>query len=86
METLQQILNHLKQDQIVVTDFDQLSNLVQDVLQKEPGTNPSSIWEDTLKDIFTLFKSISLISGSQTLKQKPSSLKNPFFDTASFQH
>jgi diguanylate cyclase (GGDEF)-like protein len=69
METLQQILNHLKQDQIVATDFDQLSNHILGMLQNEFGAHFSSIGRDTLKDVITLFQSIPLISGSQNLKQ-----------------
>jgi len=69
METLQQILNHLKQDQIVAADFDQLSNHILGMLQNEFGAHFSSIGRDALKDVITLFQSISLISGSQNLKQ-----------------
>ena len=59
METLQQILNHLNQDHIVVTDFVQLSNLIQQILRNEPDARPSSHEEGAFQDIFTLFQSFS---------------------------
>ena len=69
METLQQILNHLNQDHIVVTDFVQLSNLIQQILRNEPDARPSSHEEGAFQDIFTLFQSFSQVSISHNIEQ-----------------